>query len=55
MKAVILIPTYNERKNISEIISRVFELVPEVSIVVIDDNSPGGTADVVDGLMKNKA
>ncbi len=41
---LIIIPTYNEIENIPEIIPRIFELCPEVNILVVDDSSPDGTA-----------
>jgi dolichol-phosphate mannosyltransferase len=52
MRALLIIPTYNERDNIARMISDVLaqqERVPEVSlnILVVDDNSPDGTAEVV--------
>lgn len=43
-------PTYNERDNVEPIIRAVFSTVPEVHILVIDDNSPDGTAEVVRAL-----
>lgn len=51
MKDVVLIPTYNEKKNIGQLIGEVFSLHPEVYIFVIDDNSPDGTAAVVEKLI----
>ncbi|MBI2575865.1 polyprenol monophosphomannose synthase [Candidatus Woesearchaeota archaeon] len=45
---VITIPTYNERENIRILIGKILELkIPGVLILVIDDNSPDGTAEVV--------
>ena len=52
MKDVILLPTYNERDNVGWIIPAIFKLLPNIYIVVIDDNSPDKTADVVKDLMK---
>ena len=46
---VVIIPTYNEKENIKEIIQAVFSLSEPFDIIVIDDNSPDGTA----GLVKN--
>src|SRR3990172_10758837 len=47
-KILIIIPTYNEVENIKGIIEKVHALnVPNLSILVVDDNSPDGTADVV--------
>ncbi len=50
-KAVI-IPTYNEKENIGEIIRRVFSLEGNYHVLVIDDGSPDGTAGIVKNLMQ---
>lgn len=47
MNVVILIPTYNEAGNIGLILERVFEVNPAFHVLVIDDDSPDGTARVV--------
>lgn len=48
MKTRIIIPTYNERENIIPLITELLRLMPyEIRIIVIDDNSPDGTADLV--------
>lgn len=52
MSNIILIPTYNERDNIIEIVSNIREYDKDIQIMVIDDDSPDGTAEVVQGLMK---
>ncbi len=44
MKTLIIIPTYNEKNNISMLLRRITEMAPEVDILVVDDNSPDGTA-----------
>lgn len=41
---VIVIPTYNERENIRTLVPAIFAAVPTVSILVVDDHSPDGTA-----------
>lgn len=46
-EALVIIPTYNEIENISNIIDAVIELPEEFDILVIDDGSPDGTADAV--------
>lgn len=48
---VVIIPTYNERENIEQIIRAVFELPVVFHVLVIDDNSPDGTADIVRRMM----
>ncbi|MBQ1226584.1 MAG: polyprenol monophosphomannose synthase [Alistipes sp.] len=47
MRKLIVIPTYNEIDNISAMIDKVFSLDEEFELLVIDDGSPDGTADVV--------
>ncbi len=50
--ALVIIPTYNEKENISEIIPYVFNLERNFDILVVDDNSPDGTAHIVTDLQK---
>lgn len=50
--SVVIIPTYNERENVAAIIEAVFSLPRDFHILIIDDNSPDGTADIVKGLQK---
>lgn len=50
-KRLVIIPTYKEKENIENIIRAVYELI-DVHILIIDDNSPDGTADIVKNLMK---
>lgn len=47
---LICMPTYNERDNIGPITTAILEVVPDVHILVIDDNSPDGTGDLADEL-----
>lgn len=51
MKDIILMPTYNERENVKILIPKIFSLLPQISILVIDDNSPDGTAGAVKSMM----
>ena len=46
-KTLIIIPTYNEIDNIERMIKTVFDLYPSISLLIIEDGSPDGTADVV--------
>ncbi|TSC70158.1 MAG: Glycosyltransferases involved in cell wall bioproteini, partial [Parcubacteria group bacterium Gr01-1014_49] len=46
-KTVVLLPTYNERKNVARIVPQIFAASPGTHILVIDDNSPDGTAEAV--------
>ena len=50
--SIIIIPTYNEKENIENIIRTVFNLQKCFHILVVEDNSPDGTADIVRRLQK---
>ncbi|MFA6743401.1 MAG: polyprenol monophosphomannose synthase, partial [Candidatus Neomarinimicrobiota bacterium] len=50
MKSLVIIPTYNEKENITTIIERLRALPIIVDILIVDDNSPDGTAEVVRNL-----
>lgn len=49
---IVIIPTYNEKENIEAIIRKVFSLETLFDILIIDDNSPDGTAAIVKNLQK---
>ncbi|MDD5230556.1 MAG: polyprenol monophosphomannose synthase [Candidatus Marinimicrobia bacterium] len=55
MKSLVIIPTYNEKENITTIIERLRALPIIVDILIVDDNSPDGTAEVVRNLQTNDA
>jgi glycosyltransferase involved in cell wall biosynthesis len=48
VKPLIVLPTYNEAENIVEVLERVREAVPEADVLVVDDGSPDGTADLAE-------
>lgn len=48
-------PTYNEADNIERLIENIFELYPNLNIIIVDDNSPDGTGDIVDRLSKKNS
>ncbi len=50
--SIVLIPTYNEKENIENIARAVMGLPHAYDVLVIDDNSPDGTADIVKNLQK---
>ena len=50
--SLVIIPTYNEKENIERIIRKVFSLDKDFNILLVDDNSPDGTADIVKRLIK---
>lgn len=50
--AIVIIPTYKERENIRAIIDTVFALPKDFHILIVDDNSPDGTAEIVEELQQ---
>lgn len=48
---LVIIPTYNEKENIARIVRKVFSLPKEFNILIVEDNSPDGTADIVKSLI----
>lgn len=50
--SLVIIPTYNEKENIEKIIRKVFSLDKDFNVLIVDDNSPDGTADIVKRLIK---
>jgi dolichol-phosphate mannosyltransferase len=48
--ALVIIPTYNEKENIEAIIRAVFNQKKAFDILIVDDNSPDGTAEIVTKL-----
>lgn len=52
MKKLVIIPTYNEKENIASILLAVFALDQDFHILVVDDNSPDGTAQIVREFQK---
>ncbi|MCX6267770.1 MAG: polyprenol monophosphomannose synthase [Bacteroidetes bacterium] len=49
---LVIIPTYNEKDNIERIIRKVFSMAKEMDVLIIEDNSPDGTAAIVKTLIK---
>jgi dolichol-phosphate mannosyltransferase len=48
MRPLVVIPTYNEAENIERMLQRVDECLPEAGVLVVDDGSPDGTAELVE-------
>jgi dolichol-phosphate mannosyltransferase len=48
VKPLIVLPTYNEAENIVEVLGRIAEAVPAADVLVVDDGSPDGTADIAE-------
>ena len=53
-KTLVIVPTFNELESAPRLISRVCELIPDVHILVVDDGSPDGTADVVESMAQGQ-
>lgn len=49
MKSLVIVPTYNEAANIEDLISGIQSIAPEFEVLIVDDGSPDGTADLVEG------
>ncbi len=49
-RAVICLPTYDERENLAAIVAAIRAVVPEVDVLVVDDDSPDGTGHIADAL-----
>lgn len=49
--SLVIIPTYNEKENIEKILRKIFSLPKEFDVLIVDDGSPDGTADIVKRLI----
>lgn len=49
-RALVLLPTYNEKDNVEKITRQILAVDPRIEVLVVDDNSPDGTGDIVDRL-----
>ena len=54
MERLVIIPTYNEKENIENIIGAVLNLPIDFDVLIIDDGSPDGTADIVKSIIKRQ-
>lgn len=55
MKTLVLMPTYNEAAGIVHSLEHLLQVNQEVDVLIIDDNSPDGTADLVEKLSKSSS
>ena len=55
MKTTVMIPTYNERENIKSLINDILSLDNDISVVVVDDNSPDGASQLVESSFSNNS
>lgn len=51
--ALLVVPTYNERANLQELVTRFFAAVPHCHLLIVDDESPDGTADLCSELQRD--
>ena len=51
-KTIVIIPTFNEKDNIPSLIEQIFNLLPKIRILIVDDNSPDKTSEEVEKLQK---
>ena len=49
-KSIVIIPTLNEKENLKELIPQIFGLMPDISVLIVDDNSGDGTGELVGSL-----
>jgi len=52
IKAIVIIPTYNELNNVQRLVPELRQLYPDLDILIVDDNSPDGTGDYIEELGK---
>lgn len=52
MRKLVIIPTYNEKENVKSIINAVFALEQDFHVLIVDDSSPDGTANIVEEMRK---
>src|SRR5262245_59884343 len=50
-RSLVVLPTYNERENVEAILAAVLDQGPDFEVLVVDDNSPDGTGQMVDRLV----
>jgi len=55
MKSVIVVPTYNEAENLPLLVEQIIRYFPDVHLLVMDDASPDGTADLCDSLFASNS
>ena len=51
-RTLIIIPTYNERENLENILAAIHDVVPHVHVLIVDDGSPDGTGEIADRLRR---
>ena len=51
LKKLVVIPTYNEIKNIKKLLEEIYAVCPDVHVLIVDDNSPDGTGKMIDDFI----
>ena len=55
LKSLIIIPTYNEKENVEQMIDALLNLSDDFHVLFVDDNSPDGTASLIEkSIQKNQ-
>ncbi|MCH8285299.1 polyprenol monophosphomannose synthase [candidate division KSB1 bacterium] len=54
MKTLVIIPTYNEKENVAKIIEKTLMTLESIDVLIVDDNSPDGTARIVKDIMQKE-
>ena len=52
MQAIVVIPTYNERESLVQIVDKVRQYANDLHILIVDDNSPDGTGEIAEELSR---
>ena len=55
MKALVVIPTYDEKDNVAHIVRDVLAVDSRLDILIVDDNSPDGTGAIVEEIMQSES
>jgi dolichol-phosphate mannosyltransferase len=50
MRSIVIVPTYNERANLQELVDKIRQYAPDLHVLIVDDNSPDGTGTLADEL-----
>ncbi len=54
-QTIVIVPTYNEAENVSPLLERILSLEENVDVLIVDDNSPDGTGEVVDAIAEKNS
>jgi glycosyltransferase involved in cell wall biosynthesis len=54
-RAIVIVPTYNERENLAKLVARLRSLPGEIHVLIVDDNSPDGTGAIADAISAGDA